>query len=70
MRTHCKAGEDVRSCSHADADHTVDPAEKALVTVGLEMNGQFRHIIIDQLSTHLSWVMTEGSISANSSMVG
>ncbi len=54
MRTHCKAGEDVRSCSHADADHTVDPAEKALVTVGLEMNGQFRHIIIDQLSTHLS----------------
>lgn len=44
MGTHCKAGEDVRSCSHTNADHTVDPAEKPLVTVGLEMKIQFIYI--------------------------
>lgn len=38
MGTYCKAGEDVCSCAHADADHAVDPAEKWLVTAGLEVN--------------------------------
>lgn len=74
MGTHCKAGEDVCSCSHANADHAVDPAEEPMVTEGLERNSQFMHVIIDQPSTrrvtHLSWVITEGNISANSSMVG
>lgn len=51
MGTHCKAAEDVCSSAHADADHAVDPAEKPVVTVGLEGNSQFMHINIDQLST-------------------
>lgn len=36
MGTHRKAAEDVRSCSHADANHAVDPAEKPPVTNGDE----------------------------------
>lgn len=58
MGTYCKAGEDVCSCSHTDANHAVDPAEKPPVTEGLEMNCQFIDIIIDRLLTggvtHLS----------------
>lgn len=49
--SYCKAGEDVGSCSHANTNHAVDPAEKGAVTVGLEMKSQFMHIVIDQLST-------------------
>ncbi len=51
MKTHCKAGEDVRSCSDADANHAVDPAEKPPVTVELEMKSRFMHIVIDQWPT-------------------
>lgn len=51
MGTHRKAGEDVCSCSHANADHAVDPVEEPMVTEGLERNSQFMHVIIDQPST-------------------
>lgn len=32
--TYCKAGEDVRSCAHTDADHAADAAETPAVTEG------------------------------------
>lgn len=47
--TYCKAGEDVRSCSHANADHAVDAAEKPAVTEAPGRNRLFLHIIIDLL---------------------
>jgi len=40
LGTHCKTGEDVCSCPHADADQAVDPTEKPPITVGLEMANQ------------------------------
>lgn len=49
--TYRKAGEDIRSCSHTNANHTVDPAEETPVTDRLEMNSQFLYIIIDRLLT-------------------
>lgn len=51
MGTYCKAGEGIGSCSHTNADHAVDPAEKPPVTEGLEINSQFMYIIIDRLLT-------------------
>lgn len=79
ITTYCKVGEDVCSCPDTNANHTVDPADKPAVSEGPETNGKFMDVITDPSLifiyfkmgvTYLSWVNTEGSISANSSMVG
>lgn len=69
-RTHSKAGEDVCSRPHANADHAVDPTEEPAVSAEQEMHGFTLVINFHEDSTHFRRVITEGSISASSSMVG
>ena len=42
--THCKAGKDVCSCPHADADHAADAAETPAVTQEPGRGPGFMHI--------------------------
>lgn len=46
--TYCKAGEDVRSSPHTDANHAVHPAEEQAVSDDLQITSQFMYIIIDR----------------------